>query len=78
MTDKTCGGVGCDRPVKACGWCVKPNGRSQHLGYFDTPEAAHLAWRNRKLELALELKPKMDEIDTRIHPRVVEIIRNAK
>ena len=43
MTDKTCGGVGCDRPVKACGWCVKHNGRSQHLGYFDTPEQAGAA-----------------------------------
>ena len=43
MTDKTCGGVGCDRPVKACEWCVKHNGRSQHLGYFDTPEQAGAA-----------------------------------
>ena len=43
MTDKTCGGVGYDRPVKACGWYVKHNGRSQHLGYFDTPEQAEAA-----------------------------------
>ena len=43
MTDKTCGIDGCDRPVKACGWCVKHNGRSQHLGYFDTPEQAGAA-----------------------------------
>ena len=49
-----------------------------HLGYFKTPEAAHLAWRTRKLELALELKPNMDEIDLRIYPRVVEIINSAK
>ena len=49
-----------------------------HLGYFDTPEEAHLAWRTRKLELALELKPKMDSIDLRIYPRVVEIINNAR
>lgn len=50
----------------------------EHLGYFDTPEAAHAAWLNRKLEIALELKPKMDEIDLRIYPRVIEIINNAK
>ena len=48
------------------------------LGLFDTPEEAHLAWRTRKLELALELKPNMDEIDQRIYPRVIEIINNAK
>ena len=48
------------------------------LGLFTTPEAAHLAWRTRKLELALELKPKMDEIDQRIYQRVCEIISNAK
>ena len=52
--------------------------KREHLGYFDTPEAAHLAWRTRKLDLALELKPKMDEIDIRIYPRVIEIINNAK
>ena len=51
---------------------------TEHLGYFDTPEAAHAAWLKRKLELALELKPKMDEIDLRIYPRVIEIINNSK
>lgn len=52
--------------------------KNQHIGLFATPEEAHAAWLNRKLELALELKPKMDEIDLRIYPRVVEIINNAK
>ena len=58
--------------------CNHMSKKRDHLGYFDTPEAAHLAWLNRKLELALELKPKMDEIDLRIYPRVIEIINNAK
>lgn len=59
--------------------CSNPMSKKrEHLGLFDTPEEGHLAWRNRKLELALELKPKMDEIDLRIYPRVVEIINNAK
>ena len=59
--------------------CSNPFSRRQEfLGHFDTPEAAHLAWRARKLELALELKPRMDEIDQRIYPRVIEIINNAK
>jgi len=59
--------------------CRHPfNNESDYLGLFNTPEEAHLAWRARKLELALELKPKMDEIDLRIYPRVIEIINNAK
>jgi hypothetical protein len=59
--------------------CGNPISKKQdHLGYFNTPEKAHLAWLTRKLELALELKPKMDSIDPRIYPRVVEIIHNAK
>ncbi len=59
--------------------CKNPiTGAREHLGYFSTPEAAHLAWRTRKLELALELKPKMDEIDLRIYPRIVEIINDAR
>lgn len=52
--------------------------KGEYLGLFATPEAAHIAWRARKLELALELKPRMDEIDQRIYPRVIEIINNAK
>ena len=52
--------------------------KNEFLGYFSTPEAAHLAWRTRKLELALELKPKMDSIDQRIYDRVVEIIMKAR
>lgn len=53
-------------------------GKSEKLGRFDTPTEAHLAWLTRKLELALELKPQMDDIDTRIYQRVVEIIRNTR
>ena len=59
--------------------CRNPMSKKQeYLGLFDTPEAAHLAWRTRKLELALELKPKMDSIDQRIYDRVVEIIMKAR
>ena len=59
--------------------CRNPISRKrEYLGHFTTPEEAHLAWLNRKLELALELKPRMDEIDLRIYPRVIEIINNAK
>ena len=52
--------------------------RDEHLGHFDDPYDAHIAWLTRKLALALEMKPKMDDIDLRVYPRVVEIIRSAK
>ena len=57
--------------------CRHPFGRQEHLGLFDCPEHAHLAWLVRKLEIAAEIKPQMDEIDIRIYPRVVDTIRNA-
>lgn len=53
------------------------SGRQEHLGYFDTEMDAHLAWLERKIEIALELKPRMDEVDVRIYPRVVEMVRSA-
>lgn len=59
--------------------CCNPMSKKQeHLGLFETPEASHAAWLNRKLELALELKPSMDEIDLRIYQQVIEIINNTK
>ena len=39
---------------------------------------AYQAWRNRKLKIAAELKSKMDDIDVRIYPRIIEIISNSK
>lgn len=54
------------------------NGKLVTIGRFKTPEAAHLAWRARKLEYAAQMKSEMDAIDARIYPRVVEIINRAK
>lgn len=48
------------------------------LGTFDTEEEAFNAWKVMKLDIAIKLKPKMDEIDPRIYPRVVEIIERHK
>ena len=59
--------------------CRNPvSGKAEHLGLFLTPELAGKEWMNRKLELALELKQKFDEIDLRIYPRVIEIIATAR
>ncbi len=50
----------------------------EFLGAFEDEELAHNAWLKRKLGIALELKPEMDKINLRIHPNVVEIIKNMK
>ena len=58
--------------------CNHPFGKKEYLGLFSLPEQAHQAWLSRKLEIAAELKPMMDEINVRIYPGVIEIIRSAK
>lgn len=60
--------------------CSNPlsNRRSGYIGLYDAEEEAHLAWLAKKKEIALILKPKMDEIDERIYPRVVQIIEELK
>src|SRR5574343_465145 len=56
--------------------CSNPITKKQeHLGCFESETEGHIAWLSRKLEIALELKPEMDEIDLRIYPNVVEIIK---
>lgn len=54
------------------------SGRSGYIGRFDTIEQAHAAWMQRKLGIALELKPMMDAIDERIYKRVVKIISKMR
>lgn len=49
--------------------CPLGTGRSKHLGYFDTPEEAHLAWRRFKHQQACMLAMKQDD------KRVVEALR---
>lgn len=63
--------------VAQCGNRKIKNGR-EHLGYFETAEGAHSAWRSRKLEMAMESRGEMDEIDARIYPAIIEIIENSR
>lgn len=49
-----------------------------HLGYFDDPIEGGKVYAGHKLKVAEKLKPKMDEVDTRIYPRVVEIINSKR
>ena len=60
------------------GQCNNPvTGAPIHLGYHQDPLISHRVWLWKKLELAEELKPKMDEIDPRVYPNVVLIIKGC-
>ena len=59
--------------------CRNPKtGKRESLGRYATAEQASDVWRSRKLSLSAELKPSMDLVDSRIYPRVVEIVLRAK
>lgn len=53
-------------------------GKIEYLGFFESARDAHLAWRRRKLEMALEMKNELDEIDNRIYPSIISIIMKMK
>jgi len=69
-------GVSLHKPTgKYIAQCGNPvTGRKHRLGSFTSPEEAHEAWLNFKLELAVQLKPVMDYIDKRIYNNVRTII----
>ena len=48
------------------------NGR---IGYFPTEEDAHKAWKSTKIEMAKSLKNRMDDIDKRIYPSIINKIK---
>jgi hypothetical protein len=58
--------------------CSNPiTGTNVYLGLFDTKDAAHEAWLRCKLDIADQLKPEMDAIDTRIYRNVTTIIETT-
>jgi len=58
--------------------CSNPiTGKSESLGYFNSKDAARDAWALRKIELAKELKPKIDEIDIRIFNKLISTIKES-
>ena len=64
---------------KYISYCSNPmTKRMEYLGYFNTQYEAHICWKKKKLEHTRALRSKMDEIDIRIYPRVVEIIERAR
>lgn len=65
------------KPGVFVSFCNNPiTGKQHNLGTFTTPEAARSAWLNYKLSLAEQLKPEMDDIDSRIYPNVVTKIKS--
>ncbi|MEE7538835.1 hypothetical protein G8O18_13975 [Enterobacter kobei] len=52
--------------------CCPITKRREYLGYFDTPEEAHLAWKKRKHEHAIALADMYPDLD----PRVLDALRN--
>lgn len=58
--------------------CSNPFKSSAYIGTYKTEEEAYQAWLGKKKEIALILKQKMDEIDARIYPRVIQIIEELK
>lgn len=58
--------------------CCDPiSGKREFLGSHGSPEEAHQAWKNKKIQIANILKPEMDCIDGRIYPNVVQIINGG-
>lgn len=78
MTDRAAGrgvwplGVSCQkRDKKFSARCRNPfTLQGEHLGLYDCPGEAHLAWKKRKHELACQLAA------TQTDPRVAEALRN--
>lgn len=54
------------------------DGKRMRLGVFSNSESAHRAWMEKKLSIALSKKNEMDDIDERIYPNVVSIIKGMK
>lgn len=55
--------------------CNQRTKKQKHVGRFKTEDEAHDAWLKRKLEIALDLKSEMDQVDLRIYPCIIRIIK---
>lgn len=50
-------------------------GNNIHLGYYDTTLEAHHKWYEHKVNLLLEMKESLDQLDTRLYRKILENIR---
>lgn len=63
-------GVSAYRQTKKFVSNCRENGKTVHLGYFDTPEEAHMAWRAKKLEIAH--KHAANQTDKRVAAAIIK------
>lgn len=56
--------------------CNNTGGNQKYLGCFEDERSASDAWGSYKLQLALSMKVIMDDIDVRIYPNVVSVIKS--
>lgn len=69
-------------------WCMRGkkftarvctgSGKRKYLGYFDSPEEAHLAWYDAKMEIAIGYKDLCDSIHPRLHSALIRKIESMK
>ncbi|EJB2979379.1 hypothetical protein ABXH80_004104 [Salmonella enterica] len=57
---------------------ISVDGVREQIGAYDSPREAHLAWFNRKIELAYEYKELCDSIDPRLFEGVLRKIQSMK
>lgn len=80
-SDNKSGFVGCsfdERTGMFKAQCQNPiTGKNENLGRYRTAIEAGNAWRDRKLEIALECKGFMDSIDSRIYNTVLTEIQSS-
>lgn len=69
----------CNRKKSYVAQCNDTNtGNRVHVGYFKEMNDAHDAYKKEKLNQAFKNKQKMDSIDERIYPKVMEMIIKSK
>lgn len=70
-------GVSYDKQAKKLiAKCGDGKGGQKYLGVFTDPQVAHMAWRDCKLKIALDMKPELDTIDERVYLNMVTMINN--
>lgn len=57
---------------------ISVNGVREHIGHYDSAKEAHLAWFNRKIELAYEYRELCDSIDPRLFEGFLRKINSMK
>ncbi len=57
---------------------IKVNGKNKHLGLFDDPFVAHLAWYEEKIKLAHGFKSLCDQINPRLYNGLINKIEGLK